>query len=77
MKTDNVLVSNMFTTKLTDFGESRRLAYDADLTQVGTADFCAPEVVLGEAYGYKVDVCESFEGENGQANVYQDSLTHS
>ena len=43
-------------TQSTDFGESRRREFDGDMTTVGTADFCAPEMVSGEKYDEKVDV---------------------
>ena len=56
LKPDNILISAMFTAKIADFGESRQLEENADLTVVGTADFTAPEVITGEKYDKKVDV---------------------
>ena len=45
----------MFTPKICDFGESRRLSNE-DMTTVGTADFAAPEMTRGDKYDEKVDV---------------------
>ena len=56
LKTDNVLITKMFSAKVCDFGESRRKAFDEDMTTVGTADFAAPEIVEGGKYDEKVDV---------------------
>lgn len=56
VKTENVLVTELFTAKLADFGESRQIVGDEDMTVVGTNDFCAPEMLRGERYDKKVDV---------------------
>ena len=72
LKTDNVLITDVFVAKVSDFGESRHLDRDFDMTIVGTSDFAAPEVLKGEKYDEKVDVCKSSWGrgwgEGGEAN---------
>ncbi len=56
LKTDNILINEMYNPKISDFGESRRNTFDGDMTTVGTADFAAPEIVAGAKYDEKVDV---------------------
>jgi len=56
LKPDNCLVSETYSIKVADFGESRAVLEDATMTQVGTPLFIAPEIVIGEHYTSSVDV---------------------
>lgn len=56
LKPDNVLLTQEWTPKVADFGEARRVADDGDMTVVGTAIYCAPEVLRGDAYDTSADV---------------------
>jgi len=56
MKPDNCLVTETFSLKIGDFGESKAILDDETMTQVGTPLFVAPEVVTGEQYDSKCDI---------------------
>ncbi|RHY21515.1 hypothetical protein DYB36_011470, partial [Aphanomyces astaci] len=57
LKSRNVLLSDTFTAKLTDFGISRELADDTMTTEAGTAAWTAPEVLTNNGhYNEKADM---------------------
>ncbi|KAL3658516.1 hypothetical protein V7S43_016400 [Phytophthora oleae] len=57
MKPKNVLLSDTWEAKLTDFGISRELDEDQTMTaEIGTVSWIAPEVLRGEHYSEKADV---------------------
>lgn len=57
LKPSNILIDSSCNIKVTDFGSARWLSSDRALTwNVTTLEYCAPESLLGEVYGVKVDV---------------------
>ncbi|KAG6612934.1 TKL protein kinase [Phytophthora cinnamomi] len=57
LKPNNVLLSEKWEAKLTDFGVSRELTEDQTMTaEIGTISWIAPEVLRGERYSEKADV---------------------
>ncbi|GMF34162.1 unnamed protein product [Phytophthora lilii] len=57
LKPKNVLLSDSWEAKLTDFGISRELDEDQTMTaEIGTVSWIAPEVLRGEHYSEKADV---------------------
>ncbi|POM60349.1 TKL protein kinase [Phytophthora palmivora] len=57
LKPNNVLMSEKWEAKLTDFGVSRELTEDQTMTaEIGTISWIAPEVLRGERYSEKADV---------------------
>ncbi|KAG7386980.1 hypothetical protein PHYPSEUDO_014856 [Phytophthora pseudosyringae] len=57
LKPNNVLMSDNWEAKLTDFGVSRELTEDQTMTaEIGTISWIAPEVLRGERYSEKADV---------------------
>ncbi|GMF27482.1 unnamed protein product [Phytophthora fragariaefolia] len=57
LKPNNVLLSERWEAKLTDFGVSRELTEDQTMTaEIGTISWIAPEVLRGERYSEKADV---------------------
>jgi hypothetical protein len=57
LKPKNVLLSESWEAKLTDFGISRELDEDQTMTaEIGTVSWIAPEVLRGEHYSEKADV---------------------
>ncbi|KAL4111620.1 hypothetical protein PRIC1_003298 [Phytophthora ramorum] len=57
LKPKNVLLSDTWEAKLTDFGISRELDEDQTMTaEIGTVSWIAPEVLRGEHYSEKADV---------------------
>ncbi|ETV78071.1 TKL protein kinase, variant 1 [Aphanomyces astaci] len=57
LKSRNVLLSDTFTAKLTDFGISRELADDTMTSEAGTAAWTAPEVLTNNGhYNEKADM---------------------
>lgn len=55
LKTDNILVSNTFTGKVSDFGTSK-VVKEYCTTPVGTPFWRAPEVIRAEKYDSKADI---------------------
>jgi serine/threonine protein kinase len=57
LKPENVLLSNSGHVVLTDFGLSKQfiLFEDRTTTFCGTAEYLAPEILLGHSYNYAVD----------------------
>jgi len=80
LKCQNVLVTEEESTRLMDFGLSRKVeASNADKTSaIGTSHYMAPEMVLGEDYDSKVDVFSyaimSFEMLTGDFNPYSSKM---
>ncbi|CAH0490172.1 unnamed protein product [Peronospora farinosa] len=57
LKPNNILLSETWEAKLTDFGVSRELREDQTMTaEIGTISWIAPEVLRGERYSEKADV---------------------
>ncbi|RLN20161.1 hypothetical protein BBJ28_00015130 [Nothophytophthora sp. Chile5] len=57
LKPKNVLLSDTWEAKLTDFGVSRERSEDQTMTaEIGTISWIAPEVLRGERYSEKADV---------------------
>ncbi len=63
LKTENVLIKGdsdssptEWVAKISDFGESRQLRGDDNLSMVGTPFFCCPEIVMCDEYNEKADV---------------------
>ncbi|KAI9984636.1 hypothetical protein PInf_005997 [Phytophthora infestans] len=57
LKPNNVLMSEKWEAKLTDFGVSRELTEDRTMTaEIGTISWIAPEVLRGERYSEKADM---------------------
>ena len=56
LKPDNMLLTDNFTLKLTDFGEARATDLDLKMTTVGTPVYMAPEILRNDQYDSKVDV---------------------
>lgn len=56
IKSSNILVDNMFTVKIADFGFPKLRAGNQTMTQVGTVSYSAPEVFEGLVYTSKADV---------------------
>lgn len=57
LKPKNVLMSESWEAKLTDFGVSREMTEDQTMTgEIGTISWIAPEVLRGERYSEKADV---------------------
>ncbi|CAI5738287.1 unnamed protein product [Hyaloperonospora brassicae] len=57
LKPNNILLSDTWEAKLTDFGVSRELREDQTMTaEIGTISWIAPEVLRGERYTEKADV---------------------
>ena len=63
IKPSNILVSNVGTVKIVDFGIARSMAVDvgsddvaSGLTQAGTCDFMSPEQVAGQTVDVRTDV---------------------
>ncbi|CAH0513557.1 unnamed protein product [Peronospora belbahrii] len=57
LKPNNILLSETWEAKLTDFGVSRELREDQTMTaEIGTVSWIAPEVLRGERYSEKADV---------------------
>ena len=48
VKPDNVLLTRTFGAKIADLGESRELAEDVTMTEVGTPVYSAPEMFRGK-----------------------------
>ena len=55
LKPDNMLLTNDWTLKLTDFGEARAADLNSTMTSVGTPIYVAPEVMLGNFYDATAD----------------------
>jgi serine/threonine protein kinase len=56
LKPDNMLLTNDWTLKLTDFGEARATDLNHTMTSVGTPIYMAPEVLSNDRYDFKADV---------------------
>jgi serine/threonine protein kinase len=55
LKPDNMLLTNDWTLKLTDFGEARSVNLNQTMTSVGTPIYVAPEVMKGNRYDATAD----------------------
>jgi serine/threonine protein kinase len=55
LKPDNMLLTNDWKLKLTDFGEARAQNLGATMTSVGTPIYIAPEVMQGDKYDERAD----------------------
>jgi serine/threonine protein kinase len=55
LKPENVLLGSDGHIKLIDFGFAKLLDNSRTYTMCGTADYLAPEIILGEGYGCEVD----------------------
>jgi serine/threonine protein kinase len=55
LKPDNMLLTNDWTLKLTDFGEARAVQLNQTMTSVGTPMYVAPEVMKGYRYDATAD----------------------
>ena len=51
LKPENLFITENNTLKLGDFGETKMVNEDRQMTQVGTPLYIAPEVLKGDAYG--------------------------
>ncbi|KAF8337977.1 kinase-like domain-containing protein [Cantharellus anzutake] len=60
LKPENVLLDDELNVKLADFGLSNEW-HDSEclMTGCGTPNYCAPEIIKGEAYGVEIDVWSS------------------
>jgi len=59
LKSANILVTAGFGAKITDFGESREINDEENMTETGTPYFMAPETMVGEyggEYSSAIDV---------------------
>jgi len=56
LKPQNVLLTKTSSVKISEFGESRVVSEDGNMTMVGTPYYMAPEIFRGERYDKKVDV---------------------
>jgi serine/threonine protein kinase len=58
LKSKNILIENSYKAKLCDFGFARENKNNQSLltVKVGTDEWMAPEVILGEPYDFKADV---------------------
>jgi serine/threonine protein kinase len=56
LKPQNVLLTKNSSVKISEFGESRVVSEDGNMTMVGTPYYMAPEIFRGERYDKKVDV---------------------
>jgi serine/threonine protein kinase len=56
LKPDNMLLTQDWNLKLTDFGEARATDLSHTMTSVGTPIYMAPEVLSNDRYDYKADV---------------------
>ena len=55
LKPDNMLLTDDWKLKLTDFGEARAVQLNQTMTSVGTPIYVAPEVMKGYRYGATAD----------------------
>jgi hypothetical protein len=56
LKSQNLLVSADFSVKVADFGLSRECLRPGAMTRVGSVQWAAPEVLLGNSYSHKCDL---------------------
>ncbi|KAL1527197.1 hypothetical protein AB1Y20_015876 [Prymnesium parvum] len=56
LKSQNLLVASDHSVKVADFGLSRECMQPGAMTRVGSVQWAAPEVLLGETYSHKCDV---------------------
>jgi len=56
LKSNNLLVGDNWKVKVCDFGFSRRVSKDQQMTLCGTDEWMAPEVMCGDKYDEKADV---------------------
>jgi len=56
LKSQNLLVAPDFSVKVADFGLSRECLQTAAMTRVGSVQWAAPEVLLGQSYSHKCDM---------------------
>ena len=56
LKSQNLLVAPDFTVQVADFGLSRECLQAGTMTRVGSVQWAAPEVLLGQSYSHKCDL---------------------
>mgnify|MGYP000982516575 CR=1 FL=1 len=56
LKSQNLLVAPDFSVQVADFGLSRECLHQAAMTRVGSVQWAAPEVLLGQSYSHKCDL---------------------
>ena len=56
LKSQNLLVGTDFRVKVADFGLSRECLQPGAMTRVGSVQWAAPEVLLGQSYSHKCDL---------------------
>ncbi|KAH9493017.1 p21 protein (Cdc42 Rac)-activated kinase [Bulinus truncatus] len=83
IKSENILISSTGDIKLSDFGYCAQLTNECESrrTQVGTLYYLAPEIIMGQKYGNKVDiwslgitVIEMLEGNPPYVNEYSQKV---
>jgi len=56
LKSENLLLTEDWVTKIADFGLARVKSHSTTMTQCGTPKYMAPEVLKGERYNEKADI---------------------
>jgi serine/threonine protein kinase len=81
LKPDNMLLTNDWTLKLTDFGEARAVQLNQTMTSVGTPIYVAPEVMKGyrydataDSYSFGICLVAMIRGEKNIMDYYFEAL---
>lgn len=56
LKSKNILITDSFGCKLSDFGLSREKVIDETMTSIGTYNWLAPEMIKGERFTESIDI---------------------